>query len=97
MGFSQGLAAVKKGAKWGFIDISGKMVIVPGFENARSFKEGLAAVTNMKGFWGYIDKTGHLVIPHMYDFADNFEEGIARVMKGEKVKFINKQNVEVEQ
>jgi hypothetical protein len=33
----------------------------------------------------------------MYDFADNFEEGIARVMKGEKVKFINKQNVEVEQ
>ena len=97
MGFSQGFAAVKKGGKWGFIDITGKMVITPAFENARSFKEGLAAVTNMKGFWGYIDKTGHLVIPHMYDFADNFEDGVARVMKGEKVKFINKHNVEVEQ
>jgi hypothetical protein len=42
--FSEGLAAVESGKKWGFIDPSAKMVIESRFVWARSFSEGLARV-----------------------------------------------------
>lgn len=62
--FSQGLAAVKVGSKWGFIDKTGKQVIRPQFEDVRyayeneskSFFEGLAAVSVGENKWGYISR-----------------------------------------
>jgi len=53
--FSQGLAAVKIGDKWGYIDKTGKFVIQPQFNYAQSFSEGLAAV-KIGGKWGYISR-----------------------------------------
>ena len=55
--FSDGLAAVKVGKKWGFIDANGKMIIQPQFEEANSFLEGSAKV-KLNGQWVRIDKTG---------------------------------------
>ena len=43
--FSQGLAAVKKGARIGFMDRAGKLVIPAAYLTAEDFSEGLAAVT----------------------------------------------------
>lgn len=76
--FSEGLAAVKVGDKWGFIDKTGKMVIEPQFNprqaqfNSR-FSDGLAAVNFEEATdpartvgsatrWGFIDKTGVVAI-----------------------------------
>jgi hypothetical protein len=42
--FSDGLAAVKKDGKWGYIDEEGKMVIEPQFDYAGTFSEGVAVV-----------------------------------------------------
>ncbi|MEI6218409.1 MAG: WG repeat-containing protein, partial [bacterium] len=42
--FREGLAAVKMGGKWGYIDRSGKEVIYPYFDAAGEFWEGLAVV-----------------------------------------------------
>lgn len=42
--FSDGLAAVKQGGKWGYIDESGKLVIPCQFDKAYPFSEGLAIV-----------------------------------------------------
>ncbi|WP_081103996.1 WG repeat-containing protein [Leptospira weilii] len=45
--FSEGLAAVQIGKKWGFIDKTGNVVIPPQLEIASHFSEGLAlAVRN---------------------------------------------------
>ena len=55
--FSDGLAAIKVGKKWGFIDDDGKMIIQPQFEEANSFSEGSAKV-KFNGQWVRIDKTG---------------------------------------
>lgn len=44
MTFSQGLAAVKQGGKWGYIDTDGKTVIPFAYDLAHSFHEGLAIV-----------------------------------------------------
>ena len=42
--FSEGLAKVESGGKWGFIDRSGQWVVKPVFDSVDSFSEGLAGV-----------------------------------------------------
>lgn len=42
--FSEGLAAVKQGGKWGYIDTDGKTVISFQYDMAQRFSEGLAVV-----------------------------------------------------
>ncbi len=42
--FSEGLAQVKIGNKWGYIDKTGKLVIPPQFDEANAFSAGLALV-----------------------------------------------------
>jgi WG containing repeat len=90
--FSNGMAAVSKNSLYGFINTTGEIVIPFGFSNARSFSEGLAPAANAKGFWGFIDVKGNWVIKPVYDFTDSFENGEARVLKGDKVLYINKEN-----
>jgi hypothetical protein len=69
------------GTAWGFIDNRGKTVIVPHFEAALPFSEGLAAVKR-EGRWGYIDRTGSEVIPIRYRTAQSFRNGVAIVDTG---------------
>jgi hypothetical protein len=64
--FSEGLAAVELGEKWGYIDVTGKMAIALQFDDARDFSHGFAAVQIGKK-WGFIDKTGQIVIAPQFD------------------------------
>jgi len=50
---SEGLAPVKIGDKWGFIDAKGHMVIDPLFDDAYCFSDGMAPV-KLKKKWGFI-------------------------------------------
>jgi len=67
--FSEGLAAVRVGDKWGYIDRAGKRVIPPQFRTAEPFYGGLALVNRPAGAataaWkpdtGYIDRTGTFI------------------------------------
>ncbi len=60
-------AAVKKDGKWGFISSSGKMVIEPVYEEAKSFSYGYAPV-KVSGKWTLIDINGKEVLNA--EFAD---------------------------
>ncbi len=91
-GFKNGYAAVAKENRFGFINATGELVIQFTFSNARSFTEGLAPAANAKGYWGYIDTKGEWTIKPVYDFTDNFENGEARVMKDQKIYYIDKNN-----
>lgn len=82
--FSEGLAPVKVGNRWGYIDKKGKMVIPPKFACANDFSQGLAAVgiTNAKGDTRgmYINKQGKTVFTHEFRCnAGRFSQGLAIV------------------
>ena len=78
--FKEGLAAVKKNGKWGFIDKTGKIVFPIEYDWVRSFSEGLAAVEKNRK-WGFVDKTGKVVVPMEYDEVWDLREGLVTVMK----------------
>lgn len=87
--FSEGMAAVQKKGKWGFINVKGEEVIPCKYdEGARIFSEGLAAVMHGDKY-GYINTKGEEVISNKYDWAFPFCEGFAKVILNGKCGFIN--------
>jgi hypothetical protein len=89
--FSDGLAAVEVDGKWGYIDRTGKMVILPQFLGARDFKNDRALVKFPPENWRYIDRTGKVAIE--IDFgnwsihARDFSEGLAAVFIEDRNRF----------
>jgi hypothetical protein len=78
--FSEGLAPVMIGERWGYIDKKGRMVIPPRFDEAEPFSDGLARVQLGERF-GYINPSGGLVIPARFGYAEDFSDGLAVVCK----------------
>jgi WG containing repeat len=74
--FSEGLAAVMRGGKWGYVDRRGRVVIEPQFDEAEPFSEGLAPVKQGK-LWGYVDRAGKLSIKPRFAHAEGFTDGLA--------------------
>ncbi|HLT86782.1 MAG TPA: WG repeat-containing protein [Sphingobacterium sp.] len=64
-GFSEGLAAVKKGEIWGYIDTGNNVVLDFQFDYARSFKQD-RAIVKVGEFYGVINEDGEFVIPPCY-------------------------------
>lgn len=81
--FTEGLARVKSGGRYGFIDSQEKWVIRPVWEAALGFQSGLCPVAK-NGKWGYMDRSGKLVIAPKWDQARAFPtpESPARVQRG---------------
>ena len=79
--FSEGLAAVKKGSKWGYIDTKGEVVIPFEYDVAYVFNEGLAVVGKLSKAhggeryeMGFIDQENNLTMfrdPEAYDYENN--------------------------
>jgi len=95
--FSEGLAVVSAGTshprsghnqRYGYIDMTGKVVISLQYDWAHDFREGVAAVSK-GGKWGFIDKTGDEVLPMIYDGANPFNEGLAPVSLDGKWGYID--------
>ncbi len=87
--FSEGLALVKKGGKYGYVDKAGVVKVPCEYDDIGSFSEGLARVKK-GGKWGFVDKVGTVKVPIEYDDAGKFSEGLAKVNKGEKYGFVDK-------
>ncbi|MBO4961934.1 MAG: WG repeat-containing protein [Flavobacteriales bacterium] len=93
-GFKEGMMAVGKYDKWGFIDMTGNIVVPFKYDDAGHFFKGLALVKK-DGKWGYVDKTGKEVIPCIYDYASDFSEGLASVEKDGKWGYVDKTGKEI--
>lgn len=75
--FSNGLAAVRIDGKYGYIDVSGKVVIAPRFDQAEEFDQGLAVAGEMeKGALGVIDQSGNYVVEPTFSYAKIFSDEI---------------------
>lgn len=79
--FSEGLAAVEKDGKWGFIDPLGQFRVQPTFEAASSFSGGLAAAKS-GGLWGYVDRAGRWVISPRFRKVEDFSDNLALTDSG---------------
>ncbi|GIV34107.1 MAG: hypothetical protein KatS3mg031_1642 [Chitinophagales bacterium] len=80
------MAYVKQNNLYGYIDRTGKVMIPLKFENAHSFRQGLASV-KIGGKWGFIDTTGTVVIAPKYDYAGSFIDSKADVkLNGKEIK-----------
>ncbi len=92
--FSEGLAAVQVDDKWGFMNTSAKMAIVPKFDSVGDFSEGLARV-ELEGQYWFIDQTGKAItqprVPIDSGCEDwEFHNGRAAVQVDGKCAFIDR-------
>lgn len=87
--FSDGLSAVRKDDKYGYINTLGELVIPIQYDNAFAFSEGMAMVIK-DGKRGYVDTLGEEVIPCIYDYGYSFSDGFALIIKDGKCGYINK-------
>ena len=67
------MAAVSIDGKWGFIDATGKRIIEPQYDDARSFSNGVAAVKSGNK-WGFINESGEMVIKPTFSDAKDFND-----------------------
>ena len=75
---SEGLRAIIRDGKYGFIDDAGRLRIANRYEEARPFRHGLAAIM-IRGKWGFINHQEKLVVQPVYDHVEDFTNGMAIV------------------
>ena len=84
-----GLAAVKIKHVWGYIDMTGQLVIDPRYDDAGPFSDKRALVQE-NGKYGYIDRSGNMIIePQLFEQAHSFRDGLALVKINGKYGFID--------
>ena len=97
--FTEGLAAIVKNGKFGFIDKTGRVVVEPKFDyTSIAFRDGAMIVGEMKYGrmkYGYVDKNGKTIILPRYDEATYFSEGLASVRISDKWSVIDKSGATV--
>jgi hypothetical protein len=86
--FKDGLALIKQGGKYGFIDKTGRRLPWPNLDEARAFSEGLAMV-RIGDKYGFVDTAGRLALKPQFDYATSFAEGLALVRVGDEWRYIN--------
>lgn len=70
--FSEGLALVRNGGKYGFVNRKGAYEIEPKFKDALDFHWDVAAVRTFEGKWGFIHRDGkYAVEPKYYAVLDS--------------------------
>lgn len=95
--FSEGLSAVKIGTVWGFIDVTGKLVIPASYMKVDYFSDGKAWARVGEGQIGYINKKGEMVIPAKFLNCDRFDpvSNMARVKDASGWYYINESGIKL--
>lgn len=83
----EGLAAVQKGYRWGFVNEQGVEVVPPKYDLVWDFNDGLAEV-RLGGKVGFVDKTGKEVVPVKYDWVGDFHGGLAKVRSSRNYAYV---------
>lgn len=88
--FNKGLAAVRLGQDWGYIDTSGEVVIEPQYAHAEDFDEGVARVENASQPGSYFIDAQNVQLhewnaPEVLPYSDSysFSNGLAVHASGE--------------
>lgn len=92
--FSEGLAAIKIGSAFGFIDTLGQMIIEPIYYSVGRFNGGIAWAKNPNGRLGYINKLGEWILEPIFIMGEDYDEesGLARVKTSQGWGYIGPNN-----
>ncbi len=93
--FSNGLARVKKGIKWGYIDSTGSVIIPLKYNEVENFYDNLARV-RLGQKWGLMDASGKEIIKPTFDAIYEFKDGKAKVLLDKQEYYMNKQGIRVD-
>lgn len=100
--FQQGLSPVLMGASrdaqglWGYVDLTGHMVIEPQFREVSGFSNDIAAAKK-DDLFGYIDKKGHWVIEPRFTRATDFNAaGTALVVIDNRLALIDRKGAVIQ-
>ncbi len=97
--FHDGLAKVKQGGKFGFMDKLGNIVIEPEYRMVGDFYDGLAPACTGQYYsdqkCGYIDNKGNTVIDFKYGDARDFSFGYGVVKSGINDIVVDKKGNEI--
>jgi len=87
--FTNGMASVFDGEKYGFVNTSGDLAIPCTYDQVSNFSaDGIAAVK--VGYnWGYINASGETVLEPEFSFAGDFVNGTAIVENGVGIGMID--------
>ncbi len=93
--FHEGKAWVRKGEKYGCIDVNGRIVVDFEYDSdcedcvEYKYVNGYARVMK-KGKWGFVDNRGNPISSFEFDDADDFEGNFASVKKGDRWGLIDR-------
>jgi hypothetical protein len=91
--FKDGLAKVRLGDKYGFIDENGIEITSIKYDEIQNFYEGLASV-RVGDKWGFIDESCKEAIPLKYDGVGSFSDGLCFVRINNNEFFIDNKGIE---
>ena len=92
---SLGTAIVSQKAKFGYVNLKGKIIVPFLYEKGEPFSEGKAAVKR-NGKWGFVDSIGKEICPFVYDSATLFQHGFGVVRKGKQLYWLNTKGEKVD-
>ncbi len=93
-GISDGMLAVEREGKWGFLNVQTWAEVVLEYDMVRHFSGGYAAV-NKNGLMGFINKSGKPITALKYERVNDFSEGVAAVSLNGKWGYIDQSGKEV--
>jgi hypothetical protein len=86
---SEGLKAIKKDGKFGFIDSRGRLRIANRYEDVLPFNQQLAAI-KIRERWGFINHEDKIAIQPVYEKVTSFQNGLSIVKLKNLYGAINK-------
>ncbi len=77
--FIKGLAKVRLGNKWGYINRANKPVIPIIYDSTENQPDDELLKVCLNGSWGFVDWDNNIIIDLEYDWISNFNNGLAVV------------------
>lgn len=87
--YQNGIAAVRKGGKWGLINRNGLNLISNKYDAITTFEKGVAKV-QLSQFVGLANLKGELIIPPVYEYITYVGDDLYRVEKGGQIGYLRK-------
>lgn len=86
---SEGLRAIKKDGRYGFVDDQGRLRIANRYEGVKRFSGTFAAV-KIRGRWGFINHADNIAVQPVYDDVIPFREGLSIVSQNNLYGLLDK-------
>jgi hypothetical protein len=91
---NEGMTAVSKADKWGYVNALGMEVVTPIYDKVSTYSLGLGKVT-LNGKFGYVDLNGKVIVKPIYEELHPYHEDLALVKRNGLYGFVNRTGEEV--